>query len=153
MDLVQYITQMKALGTPVATAAVVLLCLFLVVIIFKMLGGMRRGTWKQILRTATVIGTLMLLVPGILFTNALRDIIFGDTNSGINRVVEALLIAAAVALGTAVAWNLTYTNLGLPAFPERLYHSDLSTGAVCIPALCGTVYGRAVPVFWQSTDP
>ena len=53
----------------------------------------------------SVIGALMLLVPGILFTNALRDIIFGDTNSGINRIVEVLLIAAAISLGTATAWK------------------------------------------------
>ena len=30
---------------------------------------------------AVVIGTLMVLVPGLIFTNAMRDIIFGDTNS------------------------------------------------------------------------
>ena len=61
-----------------------------------------------------VIGPLMLLVPGILFTNALRDIIFGDTNSGINRIVEVLLIAAAIALGTAAAWNLSVSLWGAP---------------------------------------
>jgi len=86
-----------------------------------------------------VIGTLMLLVPGLLFTNGIRDIIFGDTNSGINRVVEALLIAAAVALGTAVAWNLIYSNLGIPVFPERLYHSDLSTCIASFVACLGFV--------------
>ena len=53
-----------------------------------------------------IIGTLMLLVPGLLFTNALRDIIFGDTNSGINRIVAVVLIAAAIALGTGAAWNV-----------------------------------------------
>lgn len=56
---------------------------------------------------AAVIGSLMILVPGLLFTNAMRDIIYGDTNSGINRVVQVLLIAMAIALGTAAAWNLT----------------------------------------------
>lgn len=54
-----------------------------------------------------VIGALMLLVPGLLFTNAMRDIIFGDTNSGTNRIVQVLLIAAAIALGTGAAWNLS----------------------------------------------
>lgn len=87
----------------------------------------------------TVIGTLMLLVPGLLFTNGIRDIIFGDTNSGINRVVEALLIAAAVALGTAAAWNLIHSTLGIPAFPERLYHSDLSTCIASFVACLGFV--------------
>lgn len=55
---------------------------------------------------AVVIGALMILVPGLLFTNALRDIIFGDTNSGINRVVQVFLIAAAIGLGTGAAWQL-----------------------------------------------
>ena len=50
-----------------------------------------------------IIGSLMLLVPGLLFTNAMRDIIFGDTNSGINRIVQVFLIAVAIAMGTAVA--------------------------------------------------
>ena len=53
----------------------------------------------------SIIGTLMLLVPGLLFTNALRDIIFGDTNSGIDRIVAVVLVAAAIALGTGAAWN------------------------------------------------
>ena len=35
------------------------------------------------------IGALMILVPGLLFTNAMRDIIFGDINSGTNRIVQA----------------------------------------------------------------
>ena len=60
----------------------------------------------------SVIGALMLLVPGILFTNALRDITFGDTNSGINRIVEVVLIAVAIALGTAAAWNLSVSLWG-----------------------------------------
>ena len=53
---------------------------------------------------AIIIGSLMILVPGLLFTNAMRDIIFGDTNSGVNRIVHVLLIAVAIALGTAAGW-------------------------------------------------
>ncbi len=56
---------------------------------------------------AIIIGTLMLLVPGLLITNALRDIIHGDTNSGINRIVQVILIALSIALGTAGAWALS----------------------------------------------
>ena len=53
-----------------------------------------------------IISALMLLVPGLLFTNAMRDIIYGDTNSGINRIVQVLLIGVAIALGTGAAWNV-----------------------------------------------
>ena len=61
-----------------------------------------------------VIGALMLLVPGLLFTNAMRDIIYGDTNSGINRIVQVLLIAVAIALGVAAAWNIANLLWGIP---------------------------------------
>lgn len=54
-----------------------------------------------------IIGALMILVPGLLFTNSMRDIIYGDTNSGINRIVQVVLIAMAIALGTAAAWKVT----------------------------------------------
>lgn len=64
---------------------------------------------------AAVIGGLMLLVPGLLFTNAMRDIIYGDINSGVNRIVQVLLVAVAIALGTAVAWNTAVWLWGIPA--------------------------------------
>lgn len=60
------------------------------------------------------IGALMLLVPGLLFTNAMRDIIYGDTNSGTNRIVQVLLIAAAIVLGTAAAWTTASALWGTP---------------------------------------
>lgn len=63
---------------------------------------------------AVNIGTLMILVPGLLFTNAMRDIIYGDTNSGINRCVQVVLIAMAIALGTATAWRLASLIWGIP---------------------------------------
>ena len=70
-----------------------------------------------------IIGALMILVPGLLFTNAIRDIIHGDTNSGINRIVQVLLIAAAIALGTAAAWKIVTGILGTPvSLPELTHH-------------------------------
>lgn len=72
-----------------------------------------------------IIGALMILVPGLLFTNAMRDIIFGDTNSGINRIVQVLLIAAAIALGTGVAWNLSNSLWGIPIPPAPQEYNEL----------------------------
>ena len=63
---------------------------------------------------ATIIGALMLLVPGLLFTNAMRDVMYGDTNSGLNRIVLVLLIAMAIALGTAAALQLSTDLWGSP---------------------------------------
>lgn len=51
----------------------------------------------------STIGTIMLLVPGISFTNAIRDLVAGDLLSGISRAVEALLIGVALAAGTGFA--------------------------------------------------
>lgn len=72
-----------------------------------------------------VIGALMLLVPGLLFTNAMRDIIFGDTNSGTNRIVQVLLVAAAIALGTGAAWNLSNILWGATVNPLPVDHTFL----------------------------
>ncbi|MFR0734939.1 MAG: threonine/serine exporter ThrE family protein [Oscillospiraceae bacterium] len=55
---------------------------------------------------AAIIGALMLLVPGLLFTNSIRDIIYGDTMSGVNRLVQVLITAVALAVGTGAAVTL-----------------------------------------------
>ena len=83
---------------------------------------------------AVVIGTLMLLVPGLLFTNAMRDIIYGDTNSGVNRIVQVLLIAVALALGTGAAWNVIASIWGAPVSAESIAHS---LGAQCLYSFLG----------------
>ena len=72
---------------------------------------------------AVNIGALMLLVPGLLFTNAMRDIIYGDTNSGVNRIVQVFLVAIALALGTGAAWNVISTLLAPPVPIQALTHS------------------------------
>ena len=72
---------------------------------------------------AVTIGALMILVPGLLFTNAMRDIIYGDINSGINRIVQVLLTAIGIALGTAVAWSLANACFGIPQAAEAIAYS------------------------------
>ena len=69
-----------------------------------------------------IIGALMILVPGLIFTNAMRDIIFGDTNSGINRIVQVLLIAAAIALGTGAGWRSADLIFDVPTGISPLVH-------------------------------
>lgn len=48
------------------------------------------------------IGNIMLLIPGIAFTTSLRDMISGDTISGLLGISEAILKALAIAIGFAV---------------------------------------------------
>lgn len=50
-----------------------------------------------------MIGDIMLLIPGLMFTNAIRDVLLGDTISASMRLVEAVLLAAALALGFLAA--------------------------------------------------
>jgi uncharacterized membrane protein YjjP (DUF1212 family) len=55
---------------------------------------------------SVITGTLMLLVPGIAITNSLRDIIGGDFVSGLSRMIEAILIAASIAIGVGIMMML-----------------------------------------------
>ncbi len=49
------------------------------------------------------IGNIMLFIPGIMFTNSLRDLFSGDTITGLIRCAESLLMAVIVALGFTFA--------------------------------------------------
>ncbi len=80
------------------------------------------------------IGTVMVLVPGLLFTYAMRDIIYGDTNSGVNRIVQVLLVAVAIACGTAVAWNCATFLWGEPVSAAAI---DYSVAAECLAGAIG----------------
>ncbi len=50
-----------------------------------------------------MIGTIMLVIPGLAFGNAVRDLLFGDTVSGIIQLVQAVLLAVMVAFGFIAA--------------------------------------------------
>ena len=65
MTVFSFIRQMKEMSTPVAYIAVGILGLFLIFIIFKMLFGMRRGTWRQLVRTgATLLAAIVSFIAG-----------------------------------------------------------------------------------------
>lgn len=55
-----------------------------------------------------LIGDIMLLIPGLAMTNAIRNLLVGDTISGAVRLAESLIWAAALAGGFMVA--LTIVN-------------------------------------------
>ena len=50
-----------------------------------------------------IIGSVMLLVPGLTFGNALRDLLCGDVISGSIEVVSSMLSAAMIAFGYSAA--------------------------------------------------
>lgn len=86
---------------------------------------------------AVIIGALMILVPGLIFTNAMRDIIYGDTNSGINRIVQVFLIAAAIALGTGAAWTLADSMWGVYGSEDFVVHSLWIEAIACLIGCVG----------------
>lgn len=97
---------------------------------------------------AAIIGALMLLVPGLLITNSMRDIIYGDTNSGIFRIVQVVLTALAIALGTAAAWRLTAGLYGQTASATMSWPAWAQAVAVFV-GCCGfcilfNVHGRGL---------
>ncbi|MBQ4429060.1 MAG: threonine/serine exporter family protein [Clostridia bacterium] len=78
-------------------------CSFILAFIANLCGAV--GLCKN--TDIATIGALMILVPGFLFTNSMRDIIYGDTMSGVNRLVQVLIIAAALVFGTSAAVTLS----------------------------------------------
>lgn len=89
---------------------------------FKTLsGGMVSGLLAQLLfrlglvgrLDAVIIGALMILVPGIAFTNAMRDVMAGDMVAGISKIGESLLIGVAIAIGTGIAVGMSRALWGV----------------------------------------
>ena len=78
----------------ISTAALITLCCIL--------GCSLLGTEAS----HAIIGTLMILTPGIAFTMGIRDFVQGDYLSGTIRMIDALLIAASIAIGTGLVLRL-----------------------------------------------
>ena len=75
-----------------------------------------------------MIGDIMLLIPGIALTVAIRNILVGDTISGILRLTESIVVAVALAGGFMVAMSLF--DLGYPAPAAHAPWVQLLCGAV-----------------------
>ena len=58
--------------------------------------------------STSIIAALMLLAPGISFTNSIRDIISGDFISGVSRGVEALTVGIALATGSGMVLSVFF---------------------------------------------
>lgn len=65
MTVFSFVKQMKEMGSPMGYIGVGILGLFLIFIIIKMLFGMRRGTWRQLVRTgATLLAAVVSFIAG-----------------------------------------------------------------------------------------
>ena len=71
------------------------------------------------------IGDVMLLIPGIMLTNSLRDMFGGDTITGGIRFIEATLIAVMIAVGFSAS--------------SKFYEEIFSSVVVSTVSISGTV--------------
>ena len=80
-----------------------------------------------------MISTIMLLIPGIAFGNAMRDLLCGDLLAGILKTVQSCLSAILIATGYSIAifW------LG-STVPESVTSANLHPIFMWIAALLGT---------------
>ena len=71
------------------------------------------------------IGDVMILIPGIILTNSMRDMFGGDTITGVVRFLEAILTAVTIAFGFTASehfFNNNFVVLGADkAFTLPLY--------------------------------
>lgn len=54
----------------------------------------------------TIAGAIMVLVPGLVFTNFMSDLLTGDMVAGLATFARAVLSAGAIALGAGIAMSL-----------------------------------------------
>lgn len=99
---------------------------------------------------AVIIGALMPLVPGLLFINSMRDVIYGDTNSGINRLIQVLMIAVAIALGTGASLSLMSRLFTLPLSAAPITYHFALENLWCLIGCVGfailfNVHGKGFP--------
>lgn len=89
---------------------------FFVTVICGALSALMAGVGAQFQIIGQVshvlMGAIMNLVPGLMLTNAMRDIMAGDFIAGLMRVAEAVLIGAGIAVGVMVPLSFFQPLLG-----------------------------------------
>ena len=53
-----------------------------------------------------VMGSIMPFLPGVSFTNSVRDFLSGEVQSGLMALVQSLIIASGMALGVSSSFLL-----------------------------------------------
>lgn len=89
---------------------------------------------------ALLVSGVSVFLPGVAITNAARDVLSGDYQSGVSRLIEALVIAVAIAIGVG-AMMILWNARGLGPAPQTP-----STYPLLLYILfgCGVTFGFAV---------
>ena len=83
-----------------------------------------------------MIGTMMPLVPGVAFTNSIRDVADGDYISGSVRMLDALLVFFCIAIGVGIGFSLmsmlpgSKTLQELSQLAENVGQDSMKTGDI-----------------------
>jgi len=80
-----------------------------VIATFLALGLLSVGLGSNL--SSVIIGSIMIFLPGVALTNAVRDTLAGDMVSGATKGIEAVIIAVSLAAGVGVSIKL-WTLLG-----------------------------------------
>ena len=84
----------------------------------------------------TIAGAIMVLVPGLVFTSFMSDLLTGDMLAGVATFTRAVLSAGAIALGTIGAIALFH---GVPAGTTTIQTVDHSGLLCCVFAFVACV--------------
>lgn len=72
-------------------------------IIIGLLSVLGNFFFPEINKNNVITGSIMILVPGVILTNSIKDMLYGDYSSGASKFFEAALIIAAVGCGVLSA--------------------------------------------------
>ena len=77
---------------------------------------------------AVTVGAIMVLVPGIVFTNFMADLLIGDIVAGLSTFARAVLTAGAIALGTGAAISMfqRFTDVVVGEVPPMVHSPVLA---------------------------
>lgn len=89
-----------------------------------------------------LIGEIMLMIPGVAMTNAIRDMLIGDIATGLLRLANAVLIAGAIALGFAAPLALMkgLANLSLIEIHVPFIMIPIRSGALAVTIQIATAF-------------
>lgn len=86
-------------------------------------------------RDLIIIGSIMMFLPGVAITNAVRDFLSGDSLSGLARAAEAIMTAVSIAAGVGVVLKFSGSSLASGSSSAHLCMQFLwalmSTGGYC----------------------
>ncbi len=88
-----------------------------------------------------IIGAIIPLIPGVPFTNGIRDLAHEDYIAGVTRLLDAMLVFFCIALGVALAFILDAAMYGQMQVLEGLAAAPETAGMVVqlVSAFIGTM--------------